>query len=98
MKNLEDRQREMREHNAQRPAKPTPPPPDTGVGAGTSEVAVLKRRITDLERRLIVLEAENHKLRAQKTIVVDRTPQKSYEDSVKEQQHNFFKYSNVRRY
>jgi len=98
VKNLEDRQREMKERNAQRPVKPTTPPHHAGAGDETSEVAVLRRRIVDLERRLIALEAENNKLRAQKTIVVDRAPQKSYEDSVKQQQHNFFKYSNARRY
>ena len=98
MKNLEDRQREMMKRNAQSPAKPTTPPRDAGTGDETSEVAVLRRRIADLEGRLIALEAENNKLRAQKTIVVDRAPQKSNEDSVKQQQHNFFKYSNARRY
>lgn len=100
MKNLDDRQREMRGRNAQGTARPapTPTPPDAGVRDATSEVVSLKRRITDLEQRLVALEAENKKLRAQKTIVVDRTPQKSHEDSVKEQQHNFFKYSNARRY
>ena len=99
MKNLEDRQQEMKERNAQRPAKPTTPPHHAAsAGVETSEVAVLRRRIADLERRLVALEAENNKLRAQKTIVVDRPPQKSYEDSVKQQQHNFFKYSNARRY
>ncbi len=57
------------------------------------EVAVLKKRIARLE-------SENRKLRKQIAVLTDSTDRSSQSpsDSVREQQHNFFKYSNVRRY
>jgi hypothetical protein len=57
------------------------------------EVVVLKKRIGRLE-------SENGQLRKQIAVLTDsmgRSSQ-SLSDSVREQQHNFFKYSNVRRY
>jgi hypothetical protein len=98
VKDLEDRQREMRKRNSKRIKKPTPLTSDIGAVAAKSEVVGLEKRIADLERRLIALEAENAELRAQKTIGLGRSPQRSQGESVKEQQHNFFKYSNVHRY
>jgi len=56
------------------------------------EVAVLKKRIARLE-------SENGQLRKQIAVFTDsmgRSSQ-SLSDSVREQQHNFFKYGNVRR-
>ena len=56
------------------------------------EVVVLKKRIGRLE-------SENGQLRKQIAVLTDsmgRSSQ-SLSDSVREQQHNFFKYSNVRR-
>jgi hypothetical protein len=53
-----------------------------------------------LKERVSRLEAENKGLREQiatLTSTVNR-PVQSYTDSVREQQHNFFKYSNIRRY
>src|ERR1700739_1362523 len=100
MKNLEERQREMRERtlapNSSNEAIVAPTP--RKKSEQQSEVNALKTRITELEKRVRTLEAENERLRAQKTIVVERSAQKSYEDSVREQRHNFFKYSNARRY
>lgn len=95
MKNLETRQREMRVRNQipQRSAKS-----EVSVIDDTSEVTRLKKRISELETRVLSLEKENRELREQKAIIVERAPQKSYEDTVREQRHNFFKYSNVRRY
>jgi hypothetical protein len=60
---------------------------------GRDEVAVLKKRIARLE-------SENRQLRKQVAVLTDsmgRSSQ-SLSDSVRERQHNFFKYSNVRRY
>jgi hypothetical protein len=57
------------------------------------EVVVLKKRIARLE-------SENGQFRKQIAVMTDsmgRSSQ-SLSDSVREQQHNFFKYSNVRRY
>jgi hypothetical protein len=57
------------------------------------EVVVLKKRIARLE-------SENGQLRKQIAVLRDsmgRSSQ-SLSDSVREQQHNFLKYSNVRRY
>ena len=100
MDKLEERQREMRERNsvaskrkqAVAPATPAPQIEDS------SDVHALKKQIAKLEKRMLVLEAENQSLRRQKTIVVERGTQKSSEDTVREQRHNFFKYSNARRY
>ena len=100
MDNLEERQREMRESNlaagkknktgqVSSPAKKAGEPQDVGA---------LKDQIEKLQKHVLTLEAENQRLRAEKTIVVERPSQKSSEDSVREQRHNFFKYSNVRRY
>jgi cell division protein FtsB len=57
------------------------------------DVVVLKQRITRLE-------AENKQLRKQIAELSDTMsrPSQPRSDSVREQQHNFFKYSNVRRY
>jgi hypothetical protein len=57
------------------------------------EVAVLKKRIARLE-------SENRQLRKQIGVLTDSTGRssQSLSDSVREQQHNFFKYGNVRRY
>jgi hypothetical protein len=53
-----------------------------------------------LKKRIAQLEAENESLRQRLTLVSTRIagPSQSSEDSVREQRHNFFKYSNVRRY
>lgn len=100
MKNLEERQREMRECNlaANTTDEAVVAPTSRKQREQSSDVNALKRKIAELEKRVLTLEAENERLRAQKTIVVERPSQKSYEDSVREQRHNFFKYSNVRRY
>jgi hypothetical protein len=61
--------------------------------AETTEVAALKMRISELE-------AENKSLRRQlaSTNYQAHSPSRSSGDSVREQRHNFFKYSNLRRY
>jgi hypothetical protein len=61
--------------------------------AEKAEVAVLKMRISELE-------AENKSLRRQlaSTNYQAPPPSRSSGDSVREQRHNFFKYSNLRRY
>jgi hypothetical protein len=53
-----------------------------------------------LKRRIFRLEAENKQLRKQIAALSDTTSRSSQprSDSVREQQHNFFKYGNVRRY
>ena len=100
MKNLEESQREMRERNlaADGPHEAVNRPTVRKQRERPSDVNALKKRIAELEKRVLALEAENERLRAQKTIVVERPAEKSYGDSVREQRHNFFKYSNVRRY
>jgi hypothetical protein len=100
MDNLEERQREMRERNSaaskrKQAVAPAIPAPQIG---DSSDVHALKKQIAKLEKRVLALEAENQSLRLQKTIVVERGTQKSGEDTVREQRHNFFKYSNARRY
>ena len=93
MKNLEDAQREMRERNARKKLEEDLVQPEIAASEDSPEVLRLKRQIS-------ALITENNRLRQEKTIVVERPPgqDKPYRDSVKEQQHNFFKYSNARRY
>jgi|SRR5208282_26484 hypothetical protein len=100
MDNLEDRQREMRERNAQKKREKRVMPPETAASEDSPEVVRLKKQISQLQAQVSALQVENNHLRQQKTIVVERSSGqgRSYGDSVKEQQHNFFKYSNVRRY
>jgi hypothetical protein len=67
---------------------------DSAGSAGDNEEAVA------LKKRIARLESENGQLRKQMAVLTDsmgRSSQ-SLSDSVREQQHNFFKYSNVRRY
>lgn len=100
MDNLEDRQREMRERNSPKKRETRSILPKTVAPDDSPEVVQLKKRISELKEQVSALQLENNRLREQKTIVVERSSGqgRSYGDSVKEQQHNFFKYSNVRRY
>ena len=67
--------------------------PVESKSAERAEVAALKMRISELE-------AENKSLRRQlaSTNYQAPPPSRSSGDSVREQRHNFFKYSNLRRY
>ena len=100
MRNLEDAQREMRERNARKRREEDFVQPEIAAADDSPEVVRLKREISALKKQVIALQMENNRLREKKTIVVERSrgQDKSYSDSVKEQQRNFFKYSNVRRY
>src|SRR5687767_11842569 len=53
-----------------------------------------------LRKQIARLEAENKRLRDQITALTSREarPSRTADDSVRDQRHNFFKYSNVRRY
>ena len=99
MDNFEDRQREMRERNTRSKREKVLAQPE-GAPHHSPEVFRLKKRIAELNEQVFALQLENNRLREQKTIVVERSrgQEKSYGDSVKEQQHNFFKYSNARKY
>lgn len=59
-----------------------------------------KENVTALKKVITRLEAENKNLREHIAALSTspRQPVQSYSDSVREQQHNFFKYSNARRY
>ena len=93
MKNLEDAQREMRERNARKKQEEDLVQPEIVASDESPEVLRLKSQIS-------AVITENNRLRKQRTIVVERPDGQNepYRDSVKEQQHNFFKYSNARRY
>jgi hypothetical protein len=99
MKNLEDAQREMRERNARKRREEDFAQPEIAASDDSPEVLQLKREISALKEQVRGLRTENNRLR-QTTIVAERPhgQDKPYRDSVKEQQHNFFKYSNARRY
>ena len=100
MENLEGRQREMRERNAQKKSEKSLTQPEIAASDHSPEVLRLKKRISQLNERVLAQQVENNRLRKQETVVVERSrgQERSYDDSVKEQQHNFFKYSNVRKY
>ena len=92
MKNLEDAQREMRERNARKKREEDLVQPEIAASEDSPEVLSLKSQIS-------ALITVNNRLRQQKTIVErPRGQSEPHSDSVKEQQHNFFKYSNARRY
>jgi hypothetical protein len=99
MKNLEDAQREMRERNARKMREEDFVQAEIAASDDSPEVLQLKREISALKEQVRGLQTENNRLR-QTTIVAERPhgQDKPYRDSVKEQQHNFFKYSNARRY
>ena len=99
MKDLEDAQREMRERNARKRREEDLVHPEMAAD-DSPEVVRLKREISALQEEVMALQVENNRLREQKTIVIERPrgEDRPYRDSVKEQQHNFLKYSNVRRY
>ena len=65
----------------------------TSQTSDSDDVIALRDQITQLE-------AENKSLRQQIAALASRAagPSHSAEDPVREQRHNFFKYSNVRRY
>src|SRR5580693_6772336 len=89
----DSRNQKMRERNARKNQGEDLVQPEIATSDDRSEVLRLKDRIS-------ALITENNRLRQEKTIVVERPrgQNKSFTDSVKEQQHNFFKYSNTRRY
>jgi cell division protein FtsB len=59
-----------------------------------------REEVDALKKRIVRLEAENKQLRKQIAALSDSRSRSSQpgSDSVREQQHNFFKYGNVRRY
>jgi hypothetical protein len=99
MKNLEEAQREMRERNARKRWEGNLQP-EIPASEDSPEVLRLKREISVLTGQVTGLQNENNRLRQQKTIVVEppREHRRSGGDSGREQQHNFLKYSNARRY
>jgi hypothetical protein len=109
MSNLEEQQRAMRERmKAQSKPKIQPKSkvkkksalsvshkPMVAVQQSSDE-AKLSQQIAALKLENARLQAENEQLRSQKTVYVER--EKSQTESRREQQHNYFKYSNARRW
>ena|SRR5579871_1402901 len=107
---LDRRCAEMKERMLAQRATPIQPklPKVTGrnlanKATGLKSVAaepVAERDIAALNKRIAELEAENQGLRRQVAALSTRTgtTSRSTDDSVREQQHNFFKYSNVKRF
>jgi len=71
----------------------------TGMEAAVAD-SVADDDVGALHKRIAALEAENQSLRMQVAALSSGrgTTTRSADDSVREQRHNFFKYSNVRRY
>lgn len=102
MKDLEREQREMRERinrSTKGKAKKEPKSLSIDEPLPQSDISDVKR----LQKKVIALESENGELKAQienlrrqKTVYVER--QKGADEERREQQHNYFKYSNARRW
>lgn len=102
MKDLEKEQREMRERmnrrvkaeakEEQKSLSNDEPAPQNDA----SDIRKLQKRIIALETENRELKARIESLRRQKTVYVER--QKSADEERREQQHNYFKYSNARRW
>jgi hypothetical protein len=79
-----------------RKSGPTGKPKQVDSVGGADE----RSEVVALKKRIARLDSENRQLRKQIAVLTDsmgRSSQ-SLSDSVREQQHNFFKYSNIRRY
>jgi hypothetical protein len=94
----QDAQKKRSSAGTRESASPANPSDKIGKGGefsstGRAEVAALKKRIAQLV-------AENESLRRQLASTNYEAPSqsRSNNDSVREQRHNFFKYSNLRRY
>ena|SRR5579872_5255529 len=77
------------------------PKPSDRVAKVPGEISSPERAAVDaLKERIAQLVAENESLRRQLTSIDYQapSPSRSNNDSVREQRHNFFKYSNLRRY
>jgi hypothetical protein len=94
MKNLEAEQQKMREHN--RGVKRGKQAADNGTSKKVEE----GRELETLRMRVQILETENDELRIQVAVLQKQTraQQPSYEAERRKQRHDFFKYSNARRY
>jgi hypothetical protein len=105
LKNLEESQQEMRERQNRntepkpRPVRKATPPVEQIAEANVgNDVNKLKQRITALENENQRLRTEIQQLRRQKTGYVEVERQKSADEQRREQVHNYFKYSNARRW
>jgi cell division protein FtsB len=90
MSELKQQQRKTKKQRSSAEVKQPGVIPDS---TSQDQIALLKQEIARLKR-------ENRDLREQ-IAVLNRnatSPRQSHQDSVREQQHNFFKYSNARRY
>jgi regulator of replication initiation timing len=103
MKDLEERQREMRQRMTREAHRKDDDAPATALPHHRTAAETESTDLSQLKKRLAVLEAENAKLRSeneslrrQKTVYVER--KKSPDEERREQQHNYFKYSNARRW
>ena len=70
---------------------------EQGDSAGSADD---REEVVAMKKRISRLETENTQLRNQIAVLTDsmNRSSQSLSDSVREQQHNFLKYSNVRRY
>jgi hypothetical protein len=106
MKDLAKQQREMRQRmNRETNAKVEKEQRSVGPEKQRqeNEADVVANDVEKLQKRIIALEAENRQLKVeieslcrQKTGYVERA--KSPDEQRREQQHNYFKYSNARRW
>jgi len=107
-RSAELRARVLAQRNAAAQKRPTAPATQdsrsTARKADTTfvpgEIKSTERAEAALKKRISELEAENKRLRRQLASASYQAPPppRSSDDSVREQRHNFFKYSNLRRY
>jgi hypothetical protein len=77
------------------------PKPSDRVAEVSSEISSTERaEVAALKKRIAQLVAENESLRRQLASTSHQapSPSQSNDDSVRQQRHNYFKYSNLRRY
>src|SRR5436190_23981504 len=105
MKNLEERQREMRKRTAQggtsnpeRAKNSTHEIPAPSSQNSSAEIRAMQKRIVQLEADNERLKAENERAGSKDSRRGQRAQEKSYDEQVREQRHNYFKYSNARRW
>src|SRR5438067_143962 len=98
MKNLGERQREMRERmkrevrrNGDDALATATAHHNAAAGKDSTDISQLRKRLATLESENAKLRSEIESLRRQKTVYVEG--QKSPDEARREQQHNYFKYS-----
>lgn len=66
--------------------------------ATETEIQTLKKQLAKLKSENKRLQTENHRLMRENAALALKPREKSGDEKLREQQHNYFKYSNAKRY